>query len=204
MSVQFLSKHTMHSDVAIEIAYSGEFFIRPLRHRRRAVQHAESAPDDTEPAEDDAPPEEFNDDNPPDDPALYELVIDNDSGTYRPQKDLLPTLHSYLASPRNFGALGRVTAIQAFDDRLKRWKEERKRAKGGEEVVQAGSISSGSSASSSASSLSDVSGAEGVTTGDMRAVVEEDAKRARENQDQDPEAKVEEKEAGQGEGPSSS
>ena len=189
----------MHSDVAIEIAYSGEFFVRPLRRRRRDVEHAESKPEDNEPVDNYSPPEEFDDDNPPDDPSLYELVIDNDSGTYRPRQDLLPTLHSYLASPRNFGALGRVTAIQAFDDRLKRWKEERKKAKKGEEIVQTGSISSNPSASSSSSSISDVSGAEGVTTGDMRAVVEEDAKRARENQDQDAEAKAEEREAEQDE-----
>ena len=40
-----------------------------------------------------------------------------------------------------------------------------------------------------------LAGAEGVKTGDMKAVVEEDAKRARENQDQDAQAKQEEGEA---------
>lgn len=183
----------MHSNVAIEVAFSGEFFVRPLRRRGRAAEDThptEPEPEQHTQAQD---TDEFDEDNPPDDPALYELVIDNDSGTYRPRADLLPTLHSYLASPRNFGALGRVTTIQAFDDRLKRWKEARKKAKKDGTLVQMSSMSS--LASSSASSVSGVSGADGVDTGDMKAVVEEDAKRAKENQDEDPEAKVEENEA---------
>lgn len=183
----------MHSDVAIEVAFSGEFFVRPLRRRGRAAEDTHPTEPEPEQHTEAQDTDEFDEDNPPDDPALYELVIDNDSGTYRPRADLLPTLHSYLASPRNFGALGRVTAIQAFDDRLKRWKEARKKAKKDGTLVQTSSISS--LASSSASSVSGVSGADGVDTGDMKAVVEEDAKRARENQDQDPEAKVEENEA---------
>ncbi|EKM54783.1 uncharacterized protein PHACADRAFT_258875 [Phanerochaete carnosa HHB-10118-sp] len=220
MAIEFLSKHTMHSDVTIEIAYSGEFFVRPLRYHRTAAK--DPSPGAPEPAEnthtddrdhnndqdhgqdhdhgrthdvhEQAEDEHFNEADPPDDPALYELVIDNDSGTYRPRADLLPVLHAYLASPRNLGALGRVTTLNAFDERLKRWKEARKKAKAqkGERLVRADSAGS---ASSAGSSVSGVSGAEGVTTGDMRAVVEEDAKRARENQDQDAEAKREEGQA---------
>ncbi|GJF00915.1 hypothetical protein PsYK624_172190 [Phanerochaete sordida] len=235
MAIEFLSKHTMHSDVAVEIAYSGEFFVRHLRRRRNAAKDAASAqnadtddspadgdthPNGTQPtdkhdtpASDDAPEDEhspddtpFDEAHPPDDPAQYELVIDNDSGTYRPRADLLPVLHAYLASPRNLGALGRVTALNAFDARLKRWKDARKKAKAGERLVRADSVSSAGSAGSagsSGSSVSGVSGAEGVKTGDMRAVVEEDAKRARENDDQDAQAKREEGQAdGEDEEPS--
>ncbi|GJE92851.1 C2 domain-containing protein [Phanerochaete sordida] len=235
MAIEFLSKHTMHSDVAVEIAYSGEFFVRPLRRRRNATKdpapgepeppqntHTDDAPASGDPhrnsaqpndqrdapAPENAPEDEhspdaapFDDAHPPDDPAQYELVIDNDSGTYRPRADLLPVLHAYLASPRNLGALGRVTALNAFDARLKRWKDARKKAKAGERLVRADTVSSAGSAGSSGSSgsrgssVSGVSGAEGVKTGDMRAVVEEDAKRARENDDQDTQAKREEGQA---------
>lgn len=192
----------MHSDVCIEIAYSGEFFVRPLRHKHQAPrssagrQAAESDQDEPDEANDATHGDVgFDEDNPPDDPALYELVIDNDSGTYRPRADLLPTLHSYLASPRNLGALGKVTCIQAFDDHLKEWKEKRKAAKtkeGKKAAQPSGSLSS--SASSSVSSLSSTGApaAEGVKVGDMQAVVEEDAKRARDNDDADEGAKEEE------------
>ena len=215
VAIEFLSKHTMHSDVTVEIAYSGEFFVRPLRHRRTATKdphptepepgHNTHTDDDADghhnPADDadahENSDEHFNEDDPPTDPAQYELVIDNDSGTYRPRADLLPALHAYLSSPRNLGALGRVTTLNAFDERLKRWKTARKAAKAhkGERLERAGSVSSVSSSASAGSRGSSVSGAEGVKEGDMRAVVEEDAKRARENQDQDAQAKKEEGQA---------
>jgi hypothetical protein len=91
--IDMLSKHTMHSKVAIYIAFSGEFFVRQLKNK------------------DEPPPEQGGDnetyppkpqaDGPPDnkpvrDPARYELVIDNDSGTYRPNADLLPKLKEFL------------------------------------------------------------------------------------------------------------
>ncbi|KAI0694265.1 hypothetical protein BC835DRAFT_1204026, partial [Cytidiella melzeri] len=160
LAIEFLSKHTMHSDVCVEIAYSGEFFVRPLRRHkhRRPGSNKGGHPTESDPPDDeakDATPGDvgFDEENPPDDPALYELVIDNDSGTYRPRADLLPTLHSYLASPRNLGALGRVTCIQAFDEHLKKWKDARKQVKkqeGGKAAQPTGSLSS--SASSSVSS----------------------------------------------------
>ena len=189
MTIEFLSKHTMHSDVAIEIAYSGEFFVRPLS--RRAVG---------ETAEDGDPRDaEFDEDDPPQDPAAYELVIDNDSGTYRPRADLLPTLRDFLASPRNFGALGKVTTMDGFDERLKKWKDARKKAKSGQTVVQVGLSSSNSSSSSdsSVSGASGVRGAESIKQGDMEATLEEDAKRARDNEDNDPKATEEESKTGE-------
>ena len=102
----------MHSDIAIEIAYSGEFFIRPLRHRRRATD--DPAPTEPEPGQhthtndsEDEPQSssnEFDEDNPPDDPALYELVIDSGSGTYRGPIDaqcMLVYLYAFLYEPQN-------------------------------------------------------------------------------------------------------
>ncbi|THH31396.1 hypothetical protein EUX98_g2778 [Antrodiella citrinella] len=106
-SIQFLSKHTMHSDVSIEIAFSGEFFVRSLHG------------DDTSDEEHTSPSH----------PSEYELVIDNDSGTYRPRSDLLPTLQAYLASPENLAAFGRVIAMDGFDEKLKKWKENRTNVK---------------------------------------------------------------------------
>jgi hypothetical protein len=199
----------MHSDVAIEIAYSGEFFVRLLpRHKHQqpgtSERHRSAEPDadGAEPDVDGAEPNDstyaemgVDEDHPPDDPALYELVIDNDSGTYRPRADLLPTLHSYLASPSNLGALGRITCIQAFDERLKKWKDarkERKKAEGSQAAQPTGSLST--SASSSVSSLAEAGAPEGendVKVGDLQAVVEEDAKRARDNNDSDGRAEEE-------------
>lgn len=57
------------------------------------------------------------------DPRDYELVIDNESGTYRPHVELLPTLRKWLAA--NFVGL-KVTAMSGMDPQLKVWKEERK------------------------------------------------------------------------------
>lgn len=88
--IDLLSKHTMHSDVSIYIAFSGEFFIRRLKNPNK---DAEKQP--THPPSDigEGPPDK----NGPIDPAHYQLFIDNDSGTYRPNKDLLPQLKKFLS-----------------------------------------------------------------------------------------------------------
>ncbi|KAF4992601.1 hypothetical protein FDECE_13652, partial [Fusarium decemcellulare] len=44
--------------------------------------------------------------DPPHNPAYYQLVIDNDSGTYRPDKSTLPQLKEFLE--KNFPELGIV------------------------------------------------------------------------------------------------
>ncbi|KAK2871885.1 hypothetical protein FQN49_002739 [Arthroderma sp. PD_2] len=90
--VDLLSKHTMHSDVSIYIAYSGEFFVRQI------------APDpESSSQHDDAEDSDGSDRQPPTDPSYYELIIDNDSGTYRPNAKLLPMLQEFLV--QNFPGL---------------------------------------------------------------------------------------------------
>jgi len=91
--VQMLSKHTLHSAAETYIAFSGEFLVRRLKNKN------------------DAPPEEGNnnescpssnikcgppDGQPPKDPSQYELIVDNDSGTYRPNANLLPKFKQFL------------------------------------------------------------------------------------------------------------
>ena len=108
--IEMLSKHSMHADGAKEISFSGEFFVRLMEEGERDDLAGE--PQD-------------------EDPKHYELVIDNDSGTYRPRKELLPILEEFLASDDNFGGLGRVRTMDGFDERLKKWKEDRKETKRG-------------------------------------------------------------------------
>ncbi|TGO31599.1 hypothetical protein BHYA_0495g00050 [Botrytis hyacinthi] len=125
--VDLLSKHTMHSDVNIYIACSGEFFIRRLKHPRRS---ADDPSQSTHPIEElpGGPPH----DAPPKDPSHYELVIDNDSGTYRPKGSLLPLLKKFLNE--NLPGLHIVTK-ECTDDHLIKMKQgqrERKKKEGNE------------------------------------------------------------------------
>lgn len=116
--IDLLSKHTMHSDVNIYIACSGEFFIRRLKHASKSVDDPEQA---THPSEDlpNGPPHEA----PPHRAEKYELVIDNDSGTYRPKGDLLPQLKDFLSA--NFPGLHIVTK-ECTDDELQKWKQQQR------------------------------------------------------------------------------
>ena len=145
--IDLLSKHTMHSDVNIYIAFSGEFFIRRLK-----TPHQGSSPDDqpTHPPVDieNGPPH----DEPPKDPAYYSLIIDNDSGTYRPNAKLLPQLKEFLQ--RNLPGIKIVTLDCTSDqEKMDKWKteqRERKKAEGKDiAVVQPDSSSMSSSRSSS-------------------------------------------------------
>lgn len=148
--IDMLSKHTMHSDVNIYVAYSGEFFVRRLKN-----PHKPGAPDEqpTHPPCDidsDGPPSEI-----PKDPAYYSLIIDNDSGTYRPNAKLLPQLKGFMK--QQLPGIKIVTLDCTSDqEKMDRWKSEqreRKKAEGeGLVLVQ----DDGSSISSSeASDLDD-------------------------------------------------
>ncbi|KKY16781.1 putative c2 domain-containing protein [Diplodia seriata] len=152
--IDMLSKHTMHSDVSVYIAFSGEFFIRRLKHpHHRAdepeVDHKDEAErqqhhwshrrersgnNPTHPPDDisGGPPV----DEPPRDPKHYELVIDNDSGTYRPNAKLLPQLKSFMES-RLPGLRVITLDCQADAEKMARMKQEQRdlKAREGDQIV---------------------------------------------------------------------
>lgn len=164
--IDMLSKHTMHSDVSIYIAFSGEFFIRRLKHANRPpppdpvessshIQSPEHEPNETHPPKDmeGGPPDE----EPPRDPAHYELVIDNDSGTYRPNAKLLPVLKDFLA--RSLPGLHIQTLdCQADAEKMEKMKQEQrdKKKKEGDGIVYAQHSRSSSISSSDESDLDDI------------------------------------------------
>lgn len=120
--IDLLSKHTMHSDVATYIACSGEFFVRRLEHPDGSSEP--NANQGTHPAEPlpGGPPH----DEPPRDPRKYQLVIDNDSGTYRPDKSTLPDLKVFLQ--RNFPGIG-VVAMHCEAEELQKMKDKQRQVK---------------------------------------------------------------------------
>jgi hypothetical protein len=123
--IDLLSKHTMHSDVNIYVACAGEFFVRRLSHPEKSTDAPEQ---ETHPNKDipGGPP----DSPPPEDPKIYELVIDNESGTYRPRGFLLPQLKQFLNE--NFPGL-HVVVKDGTDNDLAEWKDgqrERKKKEG--------------------------------------------------------------------------
>ncbi|KAK5113920.1 hypothetical protein LTR85_010453 [Meristemomyces frigidus] len=156
--IDMLSKHTMHSDVSIYIAFSGEFFIRRLKHAHRpeppepidetSQDHPpEHGDNPTHPAQDigHGPPSE----EPPKDPSYYQLVIDNDSGTYRPNAKMLPLLKKFMAHSLP-GLHIQTLDSQADADKMGRMKDEqreRKKAEGDNIVFTQGSRSSSISSS---------------------------------------------------------
>lgn len=157
-SIDMLSKHTMHADVSIYIAFSGEFFIRRLKHADRppppepAEESSQSHPPDHMKNEE-HPPDNFEDgppdSEPPKDPKYYELVIDNDSGTYRPNADLLPLLKKFLA--KQLPGLHILTLDCNKDaerqQRMKKEQRERKKQEGNQVLYTMGSDQSSISSS---------------------------------------------------------
>ncbi len=158
--IDLLSKHTMHSDVSIYIAFSGEFLIRRLQkpHSGRSNIEKEVAAGQSErqggvddnvrhPAEKIAGGPFTSE--PPRDPHYYELVIDNDSGTYRPKGEMLPHLRSFLQM--NLPGLKIVTLdCQRDKDLMTKVKSEQRERKKKESRGQVYTqISRGSSVSSS-------------------------------------------------------
>ena len=115
--IDLLSKHSMHSDVATYIACSGEFFIRRLAHADSSSDpHPRGTTHPRAPDPDGEPPHN----HPPRDPRRYQLVIDNDSGTYRPDKSVLPDLQKFLQE--NFPGLG-VVVMDCADEELTKRKK---------------------------------------------------------------------------------
>ncbi|KAJ5637257.1 hypothetical protein N7490_007136 [Penicillium lividum] len=126
--IDLLSKHTMHSDVSIYIAYSGEFFVRRIvrRHRGQCSSSRTEVPGDNFPVEEDEMPQELLQGST--DPSDYELFIDNDSGTYRPNSEKLPQLKEFIAS--NFPGLNVSTLdCQADAERMGQMKNEQREVK---------------------------------------------------------------------------
>ncbi|KAL9060310.1 MAG: hypothetical protein Q9162_000714 [Coniocarpon cinnabarinum] len=141
-SIDLLSKHTMHSDASIYIAYSGEFFIRRLKNKFAPAPLSQQAAEGDEAAQNNQshPPDPVAGGPPsepaPRDAAQYELIIDNDSGTYRPNAKLLPLLRQFLQ--HNFPGLKIVTLDCQKDEELmnKLKKEQReRRQKEGNQMV---------------------------------------------------------------------
>jgi hypothetical protein len=94
--VDFASKHALHSNCAESVRYSGEFHPRPTG----GWSH-------------------FSDDT-SDDAIDWELVIDNNSGTYAPDKEMLPVLKALLEY--NFPELN-IFALDHGDAELKESRE---------------------------------------------------------------------------------
>jgi hypothetical protein len=120
----------------------------PGRHRRRSSFFRSKK----EPKEDTTRPKETNTLHGPDeahtlDPTHYELVVDNDSGTYRPNKATLPLLRAFLAA--NFVGV-HVTVRDSQDAAYQALKKERRkeRRRRGKGVVYAESESDISSLAS--------------------------------------------------------
>jgi hypothetical protein len=90
--VDFASKHALHSNCGETVRYSGEFHPRPRGGW-----------------------ENFSDDI-PDDAVQWEVVIDNNSGTYAPDKKMLPALRALFES--NFPGLT-FYAMDYEDEELK-------------------------------------------------------------------------------------
>lgn len=128
-TIDLLSKHSMHADAVKVVAYSGEFFVRKIDQI-------------------DGSHEEQN-------PKEYELIIDNDSGTYRPKKELLPLFQEWLSDEHNLGGLGRVTVMDGFDQKLIDMKKQRKEQK---KAMSGGELPKHTVVRRSGSSVSSVSG----------------------------------------------
>ncbi len=151
--IDLLSKHTMHSDVATYIAFSGEFFIRRLSKPTGSSDlHPDEATHPNEPLPG-GPPNEA----PPHQPGYYQLIIDNDSGTYRPNKTLLPLLKAFLE--KNLPGIG-IVAMHWEDETLQELKATQHKIKHREgprvHMVLNRSPSNSSFSSSDESRLSDV------------------------------------------------
>ncbi|RHZ58504.1 hypothetical protein CDV55_105576 [Aspergillus turcosus] len=165
--IDLLSKHTMHSNVSIYIAYSGEFFVRRLKHRHR---HHSSCAEASATGISTQEPQAEATTGVSTDPGDYELFIDNDSGTYRPNAKYLPLLKDFLS--RTFVGL-HITTLDCQKDaeRMNELKTEqrefKKKETGQMTFLQQRSSSSLSISSSDEDELGERSGAPSKKRGDF-------------------------------------
>ncbi|KAG9206128.1 hypothetical protein G6514_004849 [Epicoccum nigrum] len=166
--IDMLSKHTMHSDVAAYIAFSGEFFIRRLKHPNKSPE---------DPSQDAHPPHDIDggppEEDPKTDPSYYELIIDNDSGTYRPNAKLLPQLKAFFAA--NFPGLHiRTLDCQGDAEKMEQMKNEQreKKKKEGDHVIYTQASRSSSISSSDESELDHLEEAGGYNDTHLRHQVQ--------------------------------
>ena len=141
--IDLLSKHTMHSDVSIYIAYAGEFFVRCIKQHHSALsQHSKFSSSRT--PEQSEERQECLSIYSSKDPSNYELVIDNDSGTYRPSAKYLTDLKEFMSA--NLPGLKiNILDCQADAERmakLKSEKWERKKKEGHNVMYFQGNLSS--------------------------------------------------------------
>lgn len=153
--IDLLSKHTMHSNVATYVACSGEFFVRRIGHHDGSRRGSHSGSHHGSIHENGTldPPRPSTSASQQVDPSLYELFIDNDSGTYRPDKRTLPDLQRFLEE--NLPGL-KIKTMHAEEEELQKMKEARRNAKKkGGQIMNVVMNASGSSLSSAESELDD-------------------------------------------------
>jgi hypothetical protein len=175
--IDLLSKHTMHSDVSNYIAFSGEFFVRKLRVPPPSKEEREESLSDDKPddASIDLPAPEVQEQNSPSqspagdpnkDPRLYELIIDNDSGTYRPNAKKLHVLREFMEK-NLVGLKVRTLDCQADQEKMNKMKnQQRDRKKQGGQMMYQQNLSNSSISSSDEEKLE--RRAAGVDGGSMR------------------------------------
>jgi hypothetical protein len=95
--VDFASKHALHANCSERVRYSGEFHLRP-----QAKDGSWTGWNNF-------------DDSMPDESVLWEVLVDNNSGTYSPDKAMLPILQALLE--HNFPGLA-VKALDREDEEL--------------------------------------------------------------------------------------
>ncbi|KAI5797837.1 hypothetical protein DFH27DRAFT_525896 [Peziza echinospora] len=162
--INFLSKHSMHSNLSRVIAFSGEFYVtyhppatEPDHHGHANLHRLHSGEKDHHHHHhhhDQDPPQTDGSSNshhhisrlstgaphkhihpprdPHKDPRNYILHIDNNSGTYRPKKELLPVLKEYLMRCFSVGSedgLRDIDVNDCFDKAAEDRKEEFRKGK---------------------------------------------------------------------------
>jgi hypothetical protein len=101
--VDFASKHALHADCCEQVRYSGEFHLRPAAKDGSWIGWGGF------------------DDSIPDNEVDWQLLIDNNSGTYAPDKAMLPNLKELI--DYNFPGLT-VLALDREEEELKKSEEE--------------------------------------------------------------------------------